>query len=143
MSADAAVTRFFVRYPFLAVGLYALVVTVCAAAIWGAVDEVLDYRAQVASAHDILDQLRGGRPARGRGAGFAEGTRPGSPFLEGRTVTGWKSIIQDIKNAGAEFIDQEVVVDGNLVTSRNPQDIPAFVKKALEKLQSNLSARIK
>jgi protease I len=60
--------------------------------------------------------------------------------LEGRTVTGWKSIAQDIKNAGAEFLDQEVVVDGNLITSRSPQDIPAFIQKSLEKLQSNLSA---
>jgi general secretion pathway protein M len=85
MSAEAAVRRFFTRYPWLAVGLYALVVIVCAAATWAAADDVLEYRAQVASAHDILDQLRGGRPA--RGAGFAEGTRPGSPYLEGRTVT--------------------------------------------------------
>lgn len=54
--------------------------------------------------------------------------------LEGRKVTGWKSIIQDIKNAGAEFIDQEVVVDGNLVSSRNPWDIPAFVRESLKKL---------
>jgi protease I len=55
--------------------------------------------------------------------------------LEGRKITGWKSIIQDIKNAGAEFIDQEVVVDGNLVSSRNPWDIPAFVRESLKKLK--------
>ena len=54
--------------------------------------------------------------------------------LKGRRFTGYKSIIQDIKNAGAEFVDQEVVVDGNLVSSRNPNDIPAFVKEALRKL---------
>lgn len=54
--------------------------------------------------------------------------------LKGRRFTGYKSIIQDIKNAGAEFVDQEVVVDGNLVSSRNPNDIPAFVKEALKKL---------
>jgi protease I len=54
--------------------------------------------------------------------------------LRGRKVTGWKSIIQDIKNAGGEFIDQEVVVDGNLVSSRAPNDIPAFVGACLKKL---------
>jgi len=40
--------------------------------------------------------------------------------LEGRTITGWKSVAQDIRNAGAEYVDREVVVDGNLVSSRNP-----------------------
>ncbi len=55
--------------------------------------------------------------------------------LKGRRVTGWKSIVQDIKNAGAEYVGEEVVVDGNLVSSRKPEDIPAFVKAALEMLQ--------
>ena len=54
--------------------------------------------------------------------------------LKGRKFTGYTSIIQDIKNAGAEFIDQEVVVDGNLVSSRNPSDIPAFIKESLKML---------
>lgn len=54
--------------------------------------------------------------------------------LKGRRFTGYKSIIQDIKNAGAEFVDQEVVVDGNLVSSRNPNDLPAFVRESLKKL---------
>ncbi|MFO7867605.1 MAG: type 1 glutamine amidotransferase domain-containing protein [Candidatus Aminicenantes bacterium] len=55
--------------------------------------------------------------------------------LKGRKLTGWKSIVQDIKNAGAEFADQEVVVDGNLVSSRNPGDLPAFIREALKKLK--------
>ncbi len=55
--------------------------------------------------------------------------------VKGRRVTGWKSIVQDIKNAGAEFVEAEVVVDGNLVTSRKPEDIPAFSKAALEMLK--------
>jgi protease I len=54
--------------------------------------------------------------------------------LRGRKVTGYQSIIQDIKNAGAEFIDQEVVEDGNLISSRNPNDIPAFTRAALARL---------
>jgi protease I len=56
--------------------------------------------------------------------------------LTGRKVTGWKSIVQDIKNAGAVFIDREVVVDGNLVSSRSPADLPAFIKASLEKLKA-------
>ena len=54
--------------------------------------------------------------------------------LKGRRITGWKSIIQDIKNAGAEFLDQEVVEDGNLVSSRNPDDLPSFIRVSLSKL---------
>jgi protease I len=54
--------------------------------------------------------------------------------IRGRKITGWKSIIQDIKNAGAEFVDREVVEDGNLVSSRQPADIPAFVEASLKKL---------
>lgn len=54
--------------------------------------------------------------------------------LRGRMATGWKSIAQDIKNAGAEYLDREVVEDGNLITSRQPSDIPAFVKASLAKL---------
>jgi len=55
--------------------------------------------------------------------------------LEGRRITGWKSIAQDIKNAGAEYVDREVVVDGSLVSSRNPDDIPAFIRASFEKLE--------
>jgi protease I len=54
--------------------------------------------------------------------------------IRGRTITGYTSIVQDIKNAGARFIDQEVVEDGNLISSRNPNDLPAFCKAALSKL---------
>ncbi len=54
--------------------------------------------------------------------------------LSGRKVTGWKSIVQDIKNAGAQFFDQEVVEDGNLVSSRSPADLPAFIQTCLKKL---------
>ena len=54
--------------------------------------------------------------------------------LQGRKITGWKSLIQDIKNAGAEFIDQEVVEDGNLISSRSPADLPAFIRACSERL---------
>ncbi len=57
--------------------------------------------------------------------------------LKGRTVTGWKSIVQDIKNAGATYVDAEVVEDKNLITSRSPRDIPAFIKASLKTLKES------
>lgn len=54
--------------------------------------------------------------------------------LKGKQMTAFYSIKDDLTNAGATFLDQEVVVDGNLVTSRNPNDLPAFLKAILEKL---------
>lgn len=54
--------------------------------------------------------------------------------LRGRKITGYVSIVQDILNAGADFLDREVVVDGNLVSSRTPDDLPAFVKASLDQL---------
>jgi protease I len=54
--------------------------------------------------------------------------------IRGRKMTGWKSIVQDLKNAGAEYIDQEVVEDGNLVSSRHPGDLPAFIEASLKRL---------
>lgn len=55
--------------------------------------------------------------------------------LKGRKFTGYVSIEQDIKNAGAEFIDHEVVVDRNLISSRTPDDLPAFIEESLKKLE--------
>jgi protease I len=47
-------------------------------------------------------------------------------LIEGRTVTGWPSIRTDLANAGAAVIDEPVAIDGNLITSRKPDDIPQF-----------------
>jgi protease I len=52
--------------------------------------------------------------------------------VRGRTITSWPSLKTDIRNAGGEWIDQEVVTDQGLVTSRKPADIPAFNKKMIE-----------
>ncbi len=52
--------------------------------------------------------------------------------LQGRTLTSWPSLKTDISNAGATWTDQEVVRDGSLVTSRNPDDLPAFTQAAVE-----------
>jgi len=56
--------------------------------------------------------------------------------LKDRKVTGYKSIKQDLINAKATFIDDRVVVDKNLVSSRNPKDLPYFIQECLKKLDS-------
>lgn len=55
-------------------------------------------------------------------------------LIEGRTVTGWPSIRTDLANAGAAVVDEEVVVDGNFITSRKPDDIPAFMQALMAAL---------
>jgi protease I len=51
---------------------------------------------------------------------------------KGRTITSWPSLKTDLRNSGATWVDQECVVDNGLVTSRKPDDIPAFNKKMIE-----------
>ncbi|HEY1581798.1 MAG TPA: type 1 glutamine amidotransferase domain-containing protein [Chthoniobacterales bacterium] len=53
----------------------------------------------------------------------------------GRKLTSWPAIQMDLKNAGATWVDQEVVVDNGLVTSRKPDDIPAFNRKMIEEFE--------
>ncbi|GAA1531442.1 type 1 glutamine amidotransferase domain-containing protein [Kribbella lupini] len=52
--------------------------------------------------------------------------------VRGRRLTSWPSLQTDLRNAGAEWVDEEVVTDGNLITSRKPDDLPAFNKTLLE-----------
>ena len=58
--------------------------------------------------------------------------------LHGRRATCWKGIRDDVKAAGAEYVDEEVVVDGNLITSRSPQDIPAFCREMLSAVKQTV-----
>ena len=58
----------------------------------------------------------------------------------GRRIASWPSLKTDLRNAGAEWVDQEVVIDGNLVSSRKPDDIPAFNRAMLD-VFSNRRAR--
>jgi protease I len=55
--------------------------------------------------------------------------------LKGKQATSFSAIKDDIVNAGAKFLDKEVVVDGNLITSRNPYDLPAFCREIIKKLK--------
>jgi protease I len=52
--------------------------------------------------------------------------------VRGRRLTSWPSLQTDLRNAGAEWVDEQVVVDRNLVTSRKPDDLPAFTEKMIE-----------
>jgi len=54
--------------------------------------------------------------------------------VRGKTMTSWPSLHTDLQNAGASWVDKEVVVDGSLITSRKPEDLPAFSGKLIDAL---------
>jgi protease I len=62
-------------------------------------------------------------------------------LLRGKTATSWPSIRTDLKNAGANVVDREVVQDGQFITSRNPDDIPAFSEKIIEVVSESAARR--
>jgi protease I len=90
------------------------------------------------------DQLRGDENAVSFVRDFAAAKKPmavichgpwmlvESGVVRGRTVTSWPTLQTDIRNAGGAWVDKEVVVDGGLVTSRKPDDLPAFNEKMIE-----------
>ena len=57
-------------------------------------------------------------------------------LLRGRRATSWKSIRTDLCNAGAEWVDEEVVVDENIITSRRPDDVPAFTDALIKAIEA-------
>ena len=57
-------------------------------------------------------------------------------IVRGRRVTSWPSVAVDLKNAGADWVDEPVVCDGNLITSRKPADLPRFNKAIIEALET-------
>jgi protease I len=61
--------------------------------------------------------------------------------VKGRELTSWPSLQTDIRNAGGSWVDKEVVVDQGLVTSRNPDDIPAFNRKIVEEFAEGVHAQ--
>ena len=89
------------------------------------------------------DLLRGDENAVSFVRGFHEAGKPmavichgpwmlvESGVVRGKKVTSWPTLETDIRNAGGEWVDEEVVVDGNVVTSRKPDDIPAFNREML------------
>jgi protease I len=61
--------------------------------------------------------------------------------IGGRTITSWPSISTDLRNAGATWVDEEVHVDGGLVSSRKPDDLPAFCSKLVEEFAEGVHER--
>ena len=61
--------------------------------------------------------------------------------LRGKRIASWPSIRKDVENAGATWIDEAVVIDGSLITSRNPQDVPSFNAALLQRLE-DVSGRV-
>jgi protease I len=59
-------------------------------------------------------------------------------IVDGRTVTSWPSLKTDIRNAGGTWVDREVVVDRNLITSRKPDDLPAFNREMIKAFQASV-----
>jgi len=57
-------------------------------------------------------------------------------LVKGKRMTSWPSLTDDLKNAGADWVDQEVVVDGQLISSRKPDDIPAFSQALIQALSA-------
>jgi protease I len=90
------------------------------------------------------DQLRGDRRAVAFVRGFFDAAKPvgaichapwtliEADVVRGRTLTSWPSLETDIRNAGGDWVDEESVVDENLITSRRPDDLPAFNTRILE-----------
>ena len=107
-----------------------------------------DYDALVLPGGQINpDKLRMDKDAVAFVKGFVESGKPVAAIchgpwtlieagvVRGKTMTSWPSVHTDLKNAGANWVDREVVTDGNIITSRKPEDIPAF-SKALEEALS-------
>lgn len=61
--------------------------------------------------------------------------------VRGRKMTSWPSLQTDLRNAGANWVDEEVVVDNGIVTSRKPDDIPAFNRKMIEEFREGVHPR--
>ena len=82
----------------------------------------------VAFVRDFVD----GRPAGRRDLPRAVDAGRGRRRARAARMTSWPSLQTDLRNAGGEWVDEEVVVDGNLVTSRKPDDLPAFSARLVE-----------
>ena len=61
--------------------------------------------------------------------------------VRGRKMTSYPSLQTDLRNAGAQWVDQEVVTDQGLVTSRNPKDLPAFNRKMIEEIREGIHGK--
>ena len=95
------------------------------------------------------DQLRGESDAIALIRAFADAGKPVAAIchapwllveadvLRGKRATSWPSIRTDLRNAGAEVVDEAAVTDGHFVTSRNPDDVPAFTAALMKLIEAN------
>jgi len=93
-------------------------------------------------------RLRESEPVLGLARSFADSGKPvavichgpqiliSAGLVEGRRMTSYTSVASELDAAGAHYLDEEVVTDGNFISSRNPGDLPAFIDKMLETLRS-------
>lgn len=86
----------------------------------------------------IRDMLNSGKPV--AAICHAPWVLAEADVIRGRKLTSYVSIRTDLRNAGGEVVDEKVVVDGNLITSRNPDDLPAFNSAVLEALHHGAAA---
>ena len=87
-------------------------------------------RMEAAAVRFVRDFVRSGKPVASICHGpwnFVE-----ADVARGRRVTSWPSVRTDLRNAGAEVVDEEVVTDGNITTSRSPDDLPAFCERIVQ-----------
>lgn len=118
MSSATTIDRFFKRYPAVAVTLYVTLVSALLAATFAAVADVLDHRASVRAASDLLAQFEGRRSPAGAGDSNSIGPVPaGSPFLEGDTVTvAGAALLQRVATAitrvGGNVLSSQVELQG-------------------------------
>ena len=112
-----------------------------------------DYDALIVPGGTVgADNLRGSEEAVNFVHGFFEQQKPvgvichgpwtlvEADVVRGRTLTSFPTLQTDIRNAGGEWVDQEVVTDQGLVTSRNPDDLPAFCSKVVEEISEGKHA---
>src|SRR3954471_8301239 len=87
-------------------------------------------RMEPAPVHFVRDFVQSGKPVASICHGpwnFVE-----ADVARGRRLTSWPSVRTDLRNAGAEVVDEEVVTDGNITTSRSPDDLPAFCERIVQ-----------
>ncbi|GIF15983.1 type 1 glutamine amidotransferase domain-containing protein [Actinoplanes teichomyceticus] len=89
-------------------------------------------RADASAVRFVRDFVATGKPV----AAICHGpwTLVEAGVVDGRTLTSWPSLRTDVKNAGATWVDEEVHVDGSLITSRKPDDLPAFCDRLLDRV---------
>jgi general secretion pathway protein M len=149
MTTTDLIKHHLTRSPLIAVTVYIALMTVLAAAIWGAIADVLEHRSAVAAARDVLEQMERRKPAPINASDGGMILPPGSPFLEGPTVTVagaalMQRVAAAVTKAGGTILSSQVELEG-------PQSKPGFIgviasceldQPGLQQLLHDLEARM-